>query len=86
MLDWIKNITKEKQDLFVKCVNTLIYKLREVLQQYNYIELIKFLMYYHEAIIQVSEFRKIHIPAKIACFSKYNDIIKEYILNSKLSV
>ena len=82
---------KEKQDLFVKCVNTLIYKLREVLQQYNYIELIKFLMYYHETVIQVSEFRKIHVPAKIECFSKYDDILKDYketeknIVNSSLA-
>jgi hypothetical protein len=82
---------KEKLDLFVKCVVTLISKLREELHQYDYIELIKFLMYHHEAIIQVNEFRKIHIPAKIACFSKYNDIIKEYrdteseIVNSSLA-
>lgn len=82
---------KEKHDLFVKCVVTLISKLREVLQQYDYIELIKFLMYHHEAVIQVSEFRKIHIPAKIACFSKYNNIIQDYkdteskIVNSSLA-
>lgn len=81
----------EKYNLFVKCVVTLISKLREVLQQYDYIELIKFLMYYHETVIQVSEFRKIHIPTKIACFSKYNDIVKEYrdteseIVNSSLT-
>lgn len=81
----------EKYNLFVKCVVTLISKLREVLQQYDYIELIKFLMYYHETVIQLSEFRKIHIPTKIACFSKYNDIIKEYrdteseIVNSSLA-
>lgn len=82
---------KEKHELFVKCVVTLISKLRELLQQYDYIELIKFLMYNHEAIIQVSEFRKIHIPAKIACFSKYDNIIKDYkdteskIVNSSLA-
>ena len=82
---------KEKHDLFVKCVVTLISKLREVLNQYDYIELIKFLMYHHEAVIQVSEFRKIHIPAKIACFSKYDNIINDYkdteskIVNSSLA-
>jgi len=70
---------KQKVSLFISCVNTLIGKLREAIVQYDCLELIKFLMYHHEALIQQSEFRKLYIPTRLACYKKYDNVLQEYM-------
>ena len=70
---------KEKIKLLVDCVNTIIQELRNKLIEYNTIELLKFLMYHHEAIIQANEYRKLYIPARLECFSKYTDVFNEFL-------
>ncbi|MGJ8685759.1 MAG: hypothetical protein ACSHWW_14100 [Nonlabens sp.] len=69
---------KKKIKLLVDCVNAIIQELRNKLAEYNTPELIKFLMYHHEAIIQANEYRKLYIPARLECFSKYTDVFNEF--------
>lgn len=72
------NDKKNKIKLLVDCVNIIIKELRNKLIQYNTFELLKFLMYRHEAIIQANEYRKLYIPARLECFSKYIDVFNEF--------
>lgn len=72
------NNKKGKIKLLVDCVNIIIKELRNKLIEYNCPELLIFLMYYHEAIIQANEYRKLYIPARLECFSKHADVFKEF--------
>lgn len=83
-LDYDEEIPDEipnKQDkikILVDCVNAIIKEIRTELKKYNTFELLKFLLYKNEAVVQHQEYGKIYIPARIACFSKYKDISEEY--------
>ncbi|WP_299114101.1 hypothetical protein [uncultured Winogradskyella sp.] len=69
---------KDKIKLLVDCVNAIIQELRNKLIEYNTLELLSFLMHHHEAIIQANEYRKLYIPARLECFSKYVDVFNEF--------
>jgi hypothetical protein len=64
-------VKKEKNELCNKIVAAFLKQLTTKLNQFNATELLQGLMKLHEACIQQREFREIHIPAKIACFSDY---------------
>lgn len=87
VLHWIgyeERIPKEidnKEDkikILVDCINAIIREVRKELKKYNSVELLKFLLSKNEAVIQHQEYRKIYVPARIACFEKYKDIYEEY--------
>ncbi len=59
-------------------ISTLTDKLKECLNNYNAKELLVELMLRHEAIIQSSSSWHLDLPARIKCFEKYQDVIKEY--------
>ncbi len=59
-------------------INTLTYKLKEYLNNYDAKELLVDLMLRHEAIIQSSSSWDLDLPARIKCFEKYHNVIKEY--------
>ncbi|WP_350292678.1 hypothetical protein [uncultured Croceitalea sp.] len=69
---------ESKIKMLVDCVNAIIKEIRKELKKYDTFELLKFLLFKHEAIVQHQEYRKLYIPARIACFEKYKDINEEY--------
>jgi hypothetical protein len=87
VLEWVSNkeaIPEEiegkddKIKMLVDCVNAIIKEIRKELKKYDTFELLKFLLFKNEAIVQHQEYRKLYIPARIACFEKYKDINEEY--------
>lgn len=62
---------EEKNALCNKIVSSLVTKLISELEAFNACELLKWLMEMHEKCIQSREFKELHIPAKIACFSDF---------------
>jgi hypothetical protein len=61
----------EKNTLSIKVASALIGKISAKLKEYNADDLLKWLLPYNEAIIQKVDLQKVHIPAKIACFSDF---------------
>jgi hypothetical protein len=59
-------------------IDALTNKLKESINNYNAKELLADLMLRHEAIIQSSSSWDLDLPARIKCFEKYQDVIKEY--------
>ena len=72
----INNINKVP--FLTELINTLTSKLKECLNNYNAKELLVDLMLRHEAIIQSSSNWDLDLPARIKCFEKYQNVIKEY--------
>lgn len=68
---------KDKTKLCNDIVSTLVNRIIEKLKQFNSEELIKWLIKYHERTIHNREFREIHIPAKIACFSSFTEEVEK---------
>lgn len=60
-------------------VKGLILKLRKKLSTFNSADLLKRLILIHEGYVQQREYQKIHIPAKIACFSGMEEEIEKVI-------
>ncbi|MFE8422493.1 SEC-C metal-binding domain-containing protein [Tenacibaculum sp. ZH5_bin.1] len=69
---------KEKVNLLVKIINSLILQLRKRLKEYNSLDLLKNLMAKHEALIYEGANWDVQIPARIECFSKYDNVIREF--------
>ncbi|MEQ8360113.1 MAG: hypothetical protein RH860_11545 [Cytophagales bacterium] len=71
----------EKNKLCNQIVSALVEEVTRKLKDYNSEDLLKWLIKYHERTIQKKEYREIHIPAKIACFSDFetevNKMLKE---------
>lgn len=65
------NSKKEKKELCNKIVLVLVNKVTKKLKEFDADELLEWLMKLYERCVQKREFREIHIPAKIACFSSY---------------
>lgn len=68
----------DKVPFLSELINTLTNKLKECLNNYSAKELLVDLMLRHEAIIQSSSNWDLDLPARIKCFEKYQDVIKEY--------
>ena len=62
---------KDKNTFCNKIVSALVSKLISELEEYNAGELLIWLMKMYEKCIQSREFKEIHIPAKISCFSDF---------------
>lgn len=62
---------EEKNSLCNKIVSALVTKLISELEEFDTCELLKWLMELHEKCIQSREFKELHIPAKISCFSDF---------------
>lgn len=67
-----------KIQLFVDTVDALILQLRQRIEGYDAEELLIYLMNWHESLIRETAYRKIHIPPRIQCFSRYKDVLEEY--------
>lgn len=65
------NTAKEKNELCNKIVSGLVKRVTDRLKEFDAFEVLKWLLNYNESSIQEREFQKIHIPAKIACFSDF---------------
>lgn len=68
---------KGKTKLCNDIVSALVNRIIEKLKQFNSEELIKWLIKYHERTVHNREFREIHIPAKIACFSSFTEEVEK---------
>jgi hypothetical protein len=55
----------------------LVNQIIEKLKLFNSEELIRWLIKYHERTVHKREFREIHIPAKIACFSSFTEEVEK---------
>ncbi len=75
--------TETKNKLCNKIVSGLINELLSKLKQYNAIDLIKWLMEFNDSCTFNREFRKIRIPAKIACFSSFPKEVDELLKKEK---
>jgi len=67
----------DKTKLCKDIVSALVNRIIEKLKQFNSEELIKWLIKYHERTVHNREFREIHIPAKIACFSSFTEEVEK---------
>ncbi|MFH6947307.1 YecA family protein [Flavobacterium sp. FlaQc-51] len=72
------NTVEEKIKLCDDLISSLTNQLRLRICQYNSIILLNQLMLRHEALIQKNGFKDIGLTARLECFSKFDDIIKEY--------
>ncbi|WP_152538604.1 hypothetical protein [Aquimarina macrocephali] len=70
--------SKEKIELCLDLINSLINQLKNRLKEYNSKNLLGFLMLKHEALIHDGASWSIQIPARLTCFSKYTDVVKEF--------
>lgn len=68
----------DKANFLKMMIDTLTAKLKEHLVNYDVEDLLQNLMFRHEAIIQSSSKWDLDLPARIKCFEKYQDVIKEY--------
>jgi hypothetical protein len=68
-----KDKIKLCNDIVFRLVNQIIEKLK----LFNSEELIRWLIKYHERTVHKREFREIHIPAKIACFSSFTEEVEK---------
>ncbi len=66
----------------IKLFNDLAYlhyeKLRRLIQHYDGLPLLLFLMRRHEPLLQERSFRKVNYPAREACFGKYYNVYDEF--------
>jgi hypothetical protein len=69
---------KEKNELCNKIVAGLVKRVTDRLKEFDALEVLKWLLNYNESSIQEREFQKIHIPAKIACFSDFPTELKVF--------
>lgn len=70
---------QEKTKLCNEIVTVLVNRLVVKLSEFDSEELLRFLMKLYEKCIQKREFREIHIPAKIACFSDYPTEVEKFV-------
>jgi hypothetical protein len=78
----IKDVDK-KVRLCNSIVYGLILKLREKLAAFDPVLLLRRLILMHEGFVQEREYRKIHIPAKIACFSDIHSEVQKITDNEE---
>ena len=71
------NSKEEKILLCDDVVNTLLTRIRDKIEQFDGELLLEWLIRAQEKCVQSREFREILIPAKIACFSSFDEEVKE---------
>ncbi|HMV09324.1 MAG TPA: hypothetical protein PKL56_16990 [Cyclobacteriaceae bacterium] len=77
---------KEKSELCVKIVNTLLANLVKKLSRFDREQVLLFAMQFHESAIQSREFKDILIPAKIACYSTFSKEVEKQLARGNRSV
>lgn len=76
---------EKKKKLFDDLVSALVIRITKKLETMNGPMLLEWLIQLNERCTQVKEFREILIPAKIACFSEFDEEVS-YLLNEKKDV
>ncbi|KIX20705.1 hypothetical protein SY27_12495 [Flavobacterium sp. 316] len=86
MLDWMSLdipesiLNKEaKINVCVKGIDTIISKIREIIRNFNSIELLKNVLLRNETLLSDSAFKQLRAVTYFECFKKYGDAVKEYI-------
>lgn len=86
MISWINigiqekiESKEEKIEVCEKGINTLINKIREVLLNFNSIELLKFIILRNETLLNNNAFKQMRAVTYYECFKNYKDAVNEYI-------
>lgn len=70
--------SKQKIKLCEDLINSLIKQIRQRLEKYDSTKLLEFLLLKHESLIHEGANWSIQIPTRLKCFSKYDDVVKEF--------
>lgn len=86
MINWMnidvpENIDskEEKIGICIKGIDTLINKAKEVLSNFNSIELLKLVILRNETLLNNSAFKQMRTVSYYECFKNYTDAIKDYL-------
>lgn len=73
------NTKKEKIELCVNAINTLINKIKSTLSEFNAVELLKLVILRNETLLNDSAFKQLRAVTYYECFKTHTDAVNEYI-------